>query len=504
METSCLEKQPDESKSEQEQHGPAQPHYLAVADAYAMGDGYDAQEESRIRLKMDLALIPLVSLLYLLSFIDRSNIGNAKIAGLDKDLDLHGFDYNAALSVFYVSYIIFEIPSNILCKYIGPGWFIPATMLGFGILTICNAFVTNFSTLCAVRFLLGIFEAGMMPSLVFWLSRWYRQNELTFRVSLFVISASLAGAFGGLLASAILRLGSFGSLHSWRMIFAIEGIATCVISVISFFILPDGPETAMWLSPREKDIAIRRLKSERPANAELVDHFSWNKMRLGIFNPVVLSTSVIFLFDCITVHGVSFFLPTIVKTIFPKHSVASQQLLTVPPYLVGAIACAVTSYASWRMNRRAILMILCAPLTVLGYAMFLATTQPHVRYGATFLPFLGIFTYGALTNSHVAANVVSDTARSSAIATNVMVGNIGGLISTWAFVSTDAPDYYIGNGLNLAAQACLCLVATGLYFWMKRDNKRRDVAGATDVLENKTAQDIEEMDWKHPDFRWKM
>ncbi|KAG5983252.1 hypothetical protein E4U55_000476 [Claviceps digitariae] len=504
MDASSLEKQVDGRRTEQERPETAEPHHLVVTDGYATGDSCDAKEESRIRLKMDLALIPLVSLLYLLAFIDRANIGNAKIAGLDKDLGLRGFEYNAALSVFFISYIVFEIPCNTLCKYIGPGWFIPATTLGFGILTICNAFVTDFSTLCAVRFLLGIFEAGMMTSLVFYLSRWYRQSELTFRVSLFIISASLAGAFGGLLASAILRLDSFGSLHSWRMIFGIEGIATCVLAIISFFALPDRPETARWLSPREKDLALRRIKSERIGTTELVDQFSWKKIRLGIFNPVVLSTSCIFLLDCITVHGLSFFLPTIVKTIFPKNSVASQQLLTVPPYFVGAIACAGTSYISWRVNRRAIFMILCAPLSAVGYAMFLGTTHPGVRYGATFLPFLGIFTYGALTNSHVAANVVSDTARSSAIATNVMVGNIGGLISTWAFVSTDAPNYHIGNGLNFAAQTSLCLIATGLYFWMKRDNKRRDAVDPAPVLENKTAQEIQELDWKHPDFRWKM
>ncbi|KAG6008181.1 hypothetical protein E4U43_000201 [Claviceps pusilla] len=504
MGASSLEKHSDGESAEQEQYGMGQLHHLGTVDAYATADSFDAKEESRLRLKMDLALIPLVSLLYLLAFIDRANIGNAKIAGLDKDLGLHGFDYNAALSVFYVSYILFEIPCNTLCKFIGPGWFIPATTLGFGILTICNAFVTDFSTLCAVRFLLGIFEAGMMPSLVLYLSRWYRQSELTFRVSLFIISASLAGAFGGLLASAILRLDNFGRLHSWRMIFAIEGIGTSVISAISFFLLPGGPETAMWLSPREKELAIRRLKSERIATTELVDQFSWNKIRLGIFNPVVLSTAVIFLFDCITVHGVSFFLPTIVKTIFPDHSVASQQLLTVPPYVVGAIACASTSYVSWRVNRRGIFMILCAPFSVLGYAMFLGSTHPGVRYGATFLPFLGIFTYGALTNSHVSANVVSDTARSSAIATNVMVGNIGGLISTWAFLSTDAPNYHIGNGLNLAAQTSICLIATGLYFWMKKDNKKRDAVDSVAVLRNKSAKEVVEMDWKHPDFRWKL
>lgn len=150
-------------------------------------------------------------------------LGNAKLAGLEKDLGLIGSDYNAALSIFYISYILFEIPCNSLCKWIGPGWFIPATTLAFGICTIGTAFAKDFSSLCGIRFLLGIFEAAMQPSLAYYLSRWYRRSELTFRISLYIVSAALAGAFGGLLASAILSLSSFGSLHSWRMIFAIEG-----------------------------------------------------------------------------------------------------------------------------------------------------------------------------------------------------------------------------------------------------------------------------------------
>ncbi|KAH0598637.1 hypothetical protein MHUMG1_03940 [Metarhizium humberi] len=480
-----------------------QSHRQATGQCLQSPMNIDSKEESRIRLKMDFGLIPLVSLLYLLSFIDRSNIGNARLAGLENDLGLRNYDYNASLSVFYISYIVFEIPCNALCKYMGPGWFIPSITLGFGILTICTAFVTNFATLCAVRFLLGILEAGMMPSLVYFLSRWYRQSELTFRVSLFIISASLAGAFGGLLASAILRLDSFGSLHSWRMIFAIEGTATAVLGIICFFALPDRPETALWLTQSEKELAIARLKADRIVTTELVDQFSWKRIRLGIFNPVVLPTSVIFLLNSITVHGVSFFLPTIVKTIFPAHSVSNQQLLTVPPYVLGAITCAATSYASWRVNRRGIFMILCAPLTVVGYAMFLASTNPNVRYGATFLPFMGIFTYGALTNSHVAANVVSDTAKSSAIATNVMLGNMGGLISTWAFLPSDAPHYKVGNGLNLAAQASMIIIATVLYFWVKRDNQRRETVDVVAELEGKTMEEIRDMDWKHPEFRWR-
>mgnify|MGYP005988646465 CR=1 FL=1 len=429
--------------------------------------------------------------------------GNAKIAGLEKDLDMHHYDFNIALSIFYISYIVFEIPSNLLCKWMGPGWFIPTTITGFGVLTVCTGLVQNFSSLCGIRFLLGIFEAGMMPSLVYFLARWYTNHELTFRVSLFIISASLAGAFGGLLASAILRLSHFGSLHSWRMIFGIEGLATVILGLVSFAILPDRPETAIWLTPEEKQLAISRLRAERLSKSHKAEEFNWNKVRLGIFNPVVLPTSAIFLLNSTTVHGVSFFLPTIVKTIFPHEPVRTQQLLTVPPYVLGALACALTSLWSWKIGKREIFMIFCAPLTVVGYLLFLATDNFKVRYGAVFLPFFGIFTYGALTNSHVAANVISDTSRTAAIATNVMFGNIGGLASTWAYVDKDAPHFKIGNGLNLACQASMIIIATGLYFWRKRDNKRRDDFQRSEASESATEADIDELDWKHPDFRWR-
>lgn len=137
---------------------------------------------------------------------------------------MSGYQFNIALSIFYISYILFEIPSNMACKWIGPGRFIPIATLCFGILTMCTGLVPNFSALCGVRFLLGIFEAGIMPGLVYYLSRWYRQSEMTFRISLFIVSGSLAGAFGGLLASAILRIPALGSITSWRMIFVIEGM----------------------------------------------------------------------------------------------------------------------------------------------------------------------------------------------------------------------------------------------------------------------------------------
>lgn len=255
--------------------------------------------------------------------------GNARLAGFEKDLGLKRYDYNIVLSVFYVSYIVFEIPSNLACKWIGPGWYIPAITLAFGIVSIGTAFVHSLSSVCAVRFLLGIFEAGMLPGIAYYMSRWYRRSELAFRLSLYLVMAPLAGAFGGLLASGILRLDSFGGLTRWRMIFAIEGIITCGLALIAFFTLTDRPETARWLTQAEKDLAIARVKSERVGTTEVLDRIDLHKTLRGILSPVTLSTAFIFLLNNITVQGLAFFAPTIVRTIYPHNTVISQQLYTV-------------------------------------------------------------------------------------------------------------------------------------------------------------------------------
>lgn len=390
------------------------------------------------------------------------------------------------------------------CKWIGPGWFLPAMSLGFGICSLGTAFVTNLSTAAVVRFLLGVFEAGLLPGIAYYLSRWYRRSELAFRLAMYIATAPIAGAFGGLLASGILRLQSFGGLHSWRMIFAIEGIITSVIAVIAFVTLTDRPATAKWLTDEEKSIANARIISERSGVCEVIDRIDTTKTLRGILNPVTLATSLIFLLNNITVQGLAFFAPTIVTAIYPHRSIISRQLFTVPPYVVGTFFTLFFPFLSWKFDRRLVFFIGSAPLMIIGYVMFIATDLAHVRYGATFLIASGAFSFGAFCNAHVSANVVSDTARSSAIGTNVMLGNIGGLISTWSFLPFDAPDYKIGNGLNLATSSTILLLSVALLLWMKSDNKRRGEREINCEAQNLDQKQIERLDWRNPSFRWKL
>ena len=432
--------------------------------------------------------------------------GNAKIAGMDTEIGMKGFDYNVIITFFYISYILFEIPATMLCKYMGPGWFVPLTTLLFGVASLGTAWVNTVPQAAGVRFVLGIFEAGMMPGIAYYMSRWYKRAELAFRISLYVVMAPLAGAFGGLLAYAILGLEKFGNLHEWRMLFAIEGLVTIGVGLLGLVFLTDRPETARWLSEEEKTLAIERVKAERVGATQVLESINSAKTLKGIFNPITLSTAFIFLLNNVTVQGLAFFLPTIVATIYKGASVVELQLRTTPPYLVGAFFTLLFPGLSWRFDRRNIFFVVCAPITMVGYLMFLLSHEPMVRYAATFLVALSVFPFAPLSNGQVSANVVSDTARSAAIGTNVMLGNIGGLVSGWSFLPWDGPDYKIGNGLNLATSSTALITAVLIFAWVKLDNGKRRKAKArgAETLDGLTQRQIEDLDWKHPDFLWQL
>lgn len=317
-----------------------------------------------------------------------------------------------------------------------------------------------------------------------------------------MVMAPLAGAFGGLLASAILTLDSVGSLHEWRMIFVVEGIITIGLGLLAFATMTDRPETARWLTQEEKDIAIARVKSERVGQTDVVDEMGGRKAWLGIWNPVVLATAFIFLLNNITVQGLAFFLPTIVGDIYPDATTVKKQLYTVPPYIVGAFFTLLLPALSWKTDRRQIWLILSAPLVMVGYIMFLASENNEVRYAATFLLASSCTAVGPLANAQAAVVVLSDTARAMSLATNMMFGNAGGLVSTWSYIASDAPGYKIGHGLNLAASSSILIFGTGLLFWMKWDNKQREKRDVDQELEGMSPEQIADLEWKHPGWRW--
>lgn len=163
---------------------------------------------------------------------------------------------------------------------------------------------------------------------------------------------------------------------------------------------------------------MARLRAERLAVSEVLDKMDKTKLWNGIASPVTLSTSFVFLLGNVTGLGLAFFAPTIVRTIYPDKTRVQQQLFTVPPYIVGAVFTVLLPAISYRLDKRQIFLAMCGPPMMIGFIMYLASSNPQVRYAASFLVATSAFTTGPLTNAQVSANVVSDSARSSAIGTN--------------------------------------------------------------------------------------
>jgi MFS family permease len=222
----------------------------------------DHVAEKRLVRKLDLMIIPPIMLLYLLSFLDRVNIGNARLYGLEKDLGMAGNQYQTAVSLLFVTYILSELPSNLVIKRFKPSRWIAFITTSWGIIATCTGAVQSYAGLIVCRLLLGAVEGGLFPGCVIYLTLFYTKRELALRVGYLFVSAALAGGLGGLLAYGIGNLDGHAGLRAWRWIMIIEGLPTFVLGIAVWWWLADDPETAYYLTPAEKDLVIVRKERQ--------------------------------------------------------------------------------------------------------------------------------------------------------------------------------------------------------------------------------------------------
>ncbi|OJJ35767.1 hypothetical protein ASPWEDRAFT_41009 [Aspergillus wentii DTO 134E9] len=193
------------------------------------GDFEHQQKLTRsILFKLDTRILPILAILFLCSFLDRTNVGNAKILGLEEDLNITNHQYDIGLAVYYLTYICSEVPSNLIIKKASPRVWLPFLTVIWGIITMSLGFVRNFADFVGVRFVLGIAEGGLLPGMVLYLSSFYRRGDLALRIGIFYTAASLSGAFGGLLARGLVEIGPRGGIEGWRWILIMEGLLVSV------------------------------------------------------------------------------------------------------------------------------------------------------------------------------------------------------------------------------------------------------------------------------------
>ncbi|KAL2160556.1 hypothetical protein VTH06DRAFT_1244 [Thermothelomyces fergusii] len=425
----------------------------------------------RITTKIDLYIIPFVSVLYLMAFLDRVNIGNARAFGLEEELNMSGVKYNTALTIFFVPYILFEIPSNILLKHFTPRVWLSICCIGFGSVTVFQGLVQNYGGLLATRFFLGLFECVLFPGCFYLLGSWYRRAEAQKRFSLFFSSTSLAGAFGGLLASAIGKMDHIRNYRGWRWIFLLEGCFTVVMGFIFLFTFPSFPEQATWLRDDEREYVKARLRASQGASGaerkiklrDVKDVMSDYKIWLGGFMYLGL---------IVPGYSYAYFAPTILQSY--NYDPITTQLRSVPPWAVSfGFSMIVAVLSDWAKHRFAFI-IGSSCIAVSGFAVLLSVHDNlQVQYAALFLVCMGTFSAMPIIVCWFNMNLSGHHRKAIGSAWQIGFGNIGGIIATYSFVKGDAPFYRKGYAICLSF-ICLSVVSCFAYaaavVW---ENKKR-------------------------------
>ncbi|EFQ88088.1 hypothetical protein PTT_16160 [Pyrenophora teres f. teres 0-1] len=460
------------------------------------------EEETRVRRKLDRVIVPLTTLLYLMCFLDRVNVGNARIQGMAKDLDLNrGVRFNWVTSIFYIVYMFVEVPSNILLKRLGPKYYLPLLVCGFGLVSLCSAFVQSFGGLLVARAFLGVFEGGVMPGLAFFITCFYKRNELLFRIGIYVSAASLAGAFGGLLATVLARIPPWGAstmiIHTWRNIFFFEGLLTILIGLGAPFLMPSSPEECWFLTERERMIATQRLVLRGGADEN--EKTEVHHVKRAMLNITNYFCALGFFFINITVQGISLFMPTILKDL--GWTATKSQLYSVPPYVCACVIAIAVAFISDKTNRRGIYLAIFTLPAIAGFSIMRWATDPNVKYGGIFLITIGAFPGGPGFLAWSANNAAGPAIRSVSTAYVVTLGTAGGILATWTYTSKDAPKYPTGHTINLCGQICVLILACFGIAYCKWENRQRDLGKRDDRLVGKTAAQIKDLGYRHPEFR---
>ncbi|KAI0333567.1 major facilitator protein [Cubamyces sp. BRFM 1775] len=446
---------------------------------------YPNVNEAKLLRKIDLKVVPVISCLYLMAFLDRVNVSNAVLFNLKQDLHLTGDQFNMALVIFFIPYIVCEIPSNMLLKRFKPHIWLPSCMLVFGLITILQGFAQSFSGLIAARFFLGLAECGFFPGCCYMLSMWYRRAEAQKRFSLFYSSTTLAGAFGGLLASAIGKMNGVRGFHGWRWIFIlvvlranglvvaiVEGILTAVGAALAYLVLPDFPEDAGWLASDEKEYVKARLY-EDVGHSRSHDPLTI-KSALAVFKDVkIIFGPLMYLGILVPSYSCTYFAPTIIQTF--GHSTITTQLLSVPPAVCASITTMAVAVASDRAGRRFAFLLPGALFALAAFVVLLVVHDaPGAQYAMLFVAESGAAAASPIVLCWFETNLGNHHRRAVGVATQIGIGNIGGIIAAYSFLAKDSPRYIPGFSISLAFTALAILAACGYYLAIDAENRRRD------------------------------
>ncbi|KAF8199833.1 MFS general substrate transporter [Mycena galopus ATCC 62051] len=532
-----LEKRPDSQLEEVKQASAEEDIDFGGESTLPPPPSLSAEEERKLWRRIDLRLMPILSLMYLCSFLDRGNIGNARLDGLQDQLNLTGNKYNIALTMYFIPYCLFECPANLVLKRFRPSKWLPGITVVWGTVMCVMlpksslshklklqcfrtlmGLVKTYPQLVGVRVCLGVAEAGLFPGVVYYLSLWYPRHMLQLRIGLFFGAASMAGAFSGLLAFAINFMSGTRNLLGWSWIFILvrvsefqvilrtfqqEGLATVVVGFVAFFILVDFPVTASFLSPEERAFIVWRKKYDNSSVGE-EEHFEMRHLVAAVLDWQVWLHILIYMSIVGPLYGITLFLPTIISTF--GHDTAISQLLTVPPYVFATIVLFTFAYWSDKIGKRSPFIYAGLTMCLVGFSINISNAPSGVKYFGTFFCVAGSYAAFPGIVAWLGNNLCGQYKRGVGMALHIGIGNFSGAIASNIYRTQDKPRFIIGHGCELMFVGIgLICVPIAVLTYTRINNRRDEIARGIQERGEKglySKRELREMGDRAPDFRY--
>jgi len=400
--------------------------------------------EDRTIARASARLVPFLILCFFVAYLDRVNVGFAALT-MNRDLGLSAAAYGFGAGVFFLTYSLFEVPSNLLLERMGARRWIARIMLTWGILSGATAFIQGETSFYAVRMLLGIAEAGFFPGIIFYLTLWFPAVYRARIIGAFLAAVPLATVIGAPVSGLLLGFDGVMGLRGWQWLFLLEAVPALILSVVVFFYLTDRPADATWLAPEERAWLVSRLRQEQQKRESVR---TYNVVQ-ALCNPKVLALSLVYFGAVANNYGLSFFLPQIVKAFGGSNAQAG--LVTAIPYVAGAIGAVWWGRHSDATRERRFHLVAALLLGSIGIAVSTAIDDPVLKIAVLCAAGFGIF--GSLPVFWTLPTAfLGGAAAAGGIALINSIGNLAGFVAPFVVGSIkDATGGFTGGLLCVSA-----------------------------------------------------
>lgn len=429
--------------------------------------------ESTVIAKLTRRLVPFLFLLYIVAYLDRINVGFAKLQ-MCEQLNFSDKVYGLAASMFFAGYFFFQVPSNLILRKVGARRWISLLMIVWGAISASMMLVTTARSFYVLRFLLGLAEAGFFPGMILYLRNWFPATARARTVALFMTAGPLSGVIGGPISGALLSLHQNGGLAGWQWLFLLEGMPAILLGVIVFFQLSDQPGDARWLSEEERSWLEETLRREQVSSIPSGGELHWSSV---FFDIRVLLLALVYFCLNTSSYGISLWLPSVLKNLSSRSNFAIG-LLSAIPYIAAAVGMVMVGHHSDRTGERR--WHVATSALIAGAALLLAanSTSTAAVVAALSLAVLGI---NAMLGPFWAmpGTLLTGVTASAGIALINSIGNLGGFAGPYVLGLTRSSSGNFKNGLFLLAG--VMAASAGLVLLVRMPGMQSGVGGETQM-----------------------